>query len=403
MGGLDLEDDGAALELDTDRLEPPEPEPAETSGRAFAPDIPDLGGEGEVLEFSAEDLEALARYGPPPTGPVATVQYALTTRRRSAELRAEASRICAGMEQAKVELVDVLAQLGERARVARYKGRGTAPLLAAVDAAVQDASSAQEAVGAELRRHEARLQEIDQQMDGLRSQMAAPEAQEAQLAGKLGQYQESRRQLEMRTKRIDIELRNAQQLMARHQAAAGDPAKQAEAAQLAPQAAAMQANLPALQAERSQLTTQNGQLNAPIQELTGHVQAVRQQLEGFKTQRVALLRQRQDEEELHQNNTRSASSHSQQAEDAMKDKLCTVGRVVRGDRNAPDWAQELFPMVDKRAESYGKLHHEHEKHQQAAMAYDQEAAKKGLITLAGGAGLALLALFLLIALASALS
>lgn len=414
--GEDVDED-APLELDTGYTPPPTygtpmPDEVELSGGPMTPPpgaatsfvppplLPMVDErDEEPVEFEPEQLEELAKYGPVPGNLIETVKYALTVRKRSAELKTEALRVAEGLEASRGAVLDEMARLGERARVAGYRTKALEPLLAAVEEADRDAESAADAVAAERRRHRQSMQEIEDKLDELRQRMEQPRLQERQLSGKQAKLKETRRQLELQIKRVEIEIRNGEAAIA----AADNPPEDQDRTALEARADQVRVKLPEFQAKRQQLRSRTAQLDEPQAELEGKIEVVERQLKELRAERAALLDSREKEEARHQANTSGATDQSKQARELARNRLAEVGRALRLDRGAPGWAKELFSSLDSKVEAYQRVRREHQRFVQASEHYDQESVKRGYTVLAGGAGLLVIGLIALVSLLALLS
>jgi hypothetical protein len=399
MRDLDDEGDGAGLELDTGRYDPPParitappPKLTPATGTALHPSVvPSHAGfpmipsftRDEEIDFDPEELHEAARFGPVPSGFFGSASYALKVRKRTAELVAEAAKLEPAVARTRDELIEELSRLGERARVAGYKGpKEIEALLAAVEAADRNAENAEGAKSVEHRRHERQLAEIEERIEVARDNMEEPRRKEAQLAGELGNKEEERRQLEMRIKRLEISIRAAEDVIARKQAGSQPAEGDAKAVEDASK------RLPALQAERQQLRTLNSHLDEPIADLRGRLERARDDMAELKAERAAATKARDDELALHEANTKGAASQSEQARQQLTLNLAEIGRAVRLDRNAPSWALEIYPPIDQCAQSYAKLWADRQRFLRAAESFDPSVVQRGYILLFGGAGVA---------------
>jgi hypothetical protein len=408
----DEDAEGPSLELDTASLTPPPsrltpsparltpppsgaPHPSVAPSHTGFPLIPSFTTD-EPPEFDPEELFEKAKFGPVPANVLGAVSYALKVRTRSAELHAEATSIQPNVAKARDEVIEELSRLGERARVAGYKGnKEVESLLAAVAAADRSAESAEGAKSVEQRRHAQKMEEIDARIESVRERMEEPRLKESQLAGELGAKEGERRQLEMRIKRLEIEIRAAEEVIARSQT----PGAQQPGSDSAALDAASD-KLPSLQSELQQLRAKNSHLDDPIAELRARVAKVREELNGLKSERAAATKARDEEQALHEANNRGASSQSAQAQEELKVNLAEIGRAVRYDRNAPKWALELYPSVDEAAYTYAKLWTDHHRCLAAADSFDRSVVQKGYIMMFSGAGLAFVLVLSLLVLAS---
>lgn len=390
-------DDEPELELDTSRpLAKATPAPTPRPSGFGIPVIPSFTRE-EPPDYDPDELHEKARYGAPPSSLLGAVSYALAVRKRSAELLAEAARLEPGVARAREELIEEMARLGERARVAGYKGstQDIAALLAAVEAADRTAENAEGAKSVEQRRHAQAMEEIEARIESVRERMEAPRLKEAQLAAELGAKEGERRQLEMRIKRLEIEIRAAEEVAARGQTSG---AQQPAADPAALRAAS--AKLPGLQSELQALRARASHLDDPIAELRARVARAHEELGALKAERAAAAKAREDELALHQANTRGASTQSEQARQELKLYLAEIGRAVRMDRNAPSWAYELYPDIDERAHTYGALWNDRQLCLASANAFDRSTVQKGYVVMLGSAGLAFALVIGLLVLAS---
>ena len=372
--------------------------PAASQGLALA--LIDKVNEQE--EFDPDELDQVSGFGPIPSSPVDVIKYTLRVRKRSAELVTEAERIGSGMSQAKKELDDVLARLGERAQVAGFDSPQVSKLLEEVASADVQASNAQEALSVERRRHQTKIAEIDKVLEGFRAQMAQPRRREAKLAGQLGAKQEEARQLELRIQRLDIEFRNAEALITRHENEAANPEGTPDA-ELARKAQAIRAKLPGIKAQREELSALRKQMEGPIEELTKALGQVRESLSQLRQKRIAVTTKREEEDTLHVQNTKRASSQTAEASKTAKSKLAQIGRTIRleGD-DSPPWAVELFDEIDVKAKTVHGLLVDARMHKLAAETFDPSTVKKGYLFMGAGVGLALLVLLALLILVSSL-
>lgn len=392
---------GAEIDLGGPMASPSTPPPASVSSVHGIPVLPSFTQDDEPLDFDPEEIAEVAKFGPVPGGLVETIKYSFLVKSRVAELKDDASRLESSLEQARKDLKDELVRLGERARVAGFKSKLSDTLMAEVEAADRDAESAQDAIATERRRHRAAVEEIEEKLEALRKKMEGPRLRESKLAGELAAREESRRQLEQRLKRIEIEIRNSDGAIARAREASAAEEEGQDLAALEKLAQEAQEKLPKLQSQRQQFRAQNAQLDEPIEELRAAVETVRDQLRALKSERSALYEARDAEEVQHKKHTSGASNKSQEAQAVVHNKLAEIGRAVRLDRNAPAWALELFPGVDTKAGAFNRLNLDYQRSLQAAEAFDHASVKRGYLILGGGAGLILvgfIALLVLVAL-----
>lgn len=398
-------DGGSGLELDTGYQSPASvhpsvvPRPSSVPSVAGVPQIPSLAEE-EPLDFEPEELEELAKYGSPPANIFASVSYAMRVRRRSSELKEKAKDFEPGLNHSKSELIEELARLGERARVGGYSSKMVTPLLAQVEAADRSAASAKDANASELKRHLTKMEELEARLEEVGRQIEKPRQQERSLSSQLAAQEEKRRHIEMRLKRAEIEIRNAEDLVARAHQPAGEGANPKDHEKVVEETATAQSSLPSLQDDRQKLRSENALLEDPITDLRETITKVRAEVDSFKKLRTELSSSRDEEEALHKSNKEGISSQSDQAQNKAKTTLAEIGRFIRYDRNAPGWAQELYPSIDQRAIGYLKLWEDHQRCVQAAEAFDHGAVKRGYIVMASGAGLFGLGFVALIAILS---
>ncbi len=355
----------------------------------------------EVEEFDPDDLDRVSGYGPIPSSPIDVIKYTLRVRKRTAELISESERIGAGMSQARKELDDVLARLGERAQVAGYESDKVSKLLQEVASADAKASTAQEALAFERRRHQSKIAEFEKLLDALRAKMAQPRQREAKLAGQLGAKQEEARQLDMRIKRLEIEFRNAEELIARHESESTNPEATPDA-ELSRKAQALRSKLPTLRSQREELKALRSQMDGPLEELTNALEQIRAGLSELRQKRVSINKMRDEEDALHAQNNKRASSQTEEASQKAKSKLSEVGRSIRLEGSAPTWAEELFEEIDEKAEAVRGLLVESRMHKNAAKAFDPQTVKKGYIYMGAGVGLILMVLLLLLVVISSI-
>lgn len=395
--GFELEAIGDMASLLSEDLDGPEP-----ANRTPTKEL--SGGKADEVEaeFDPDELAEVAQFGPPPSSLLDTVRYALKVRKRAAELRAEAGKLEPALEPARRELENDLKRLGERAQVAGYSSAKTSALLEEVAVADARASNAQVTLTTERQRHEARLEELDKELDQVRAEMNQPRQREARLAGQLAAKQEERRQIDLRVQRIDIEVRNAEALIARHEAPL-DAAQGEVDADLARKANEQRARLPGLHAAREELMAQRQHLEAPIDELSRELERVRAVLMELKDQRTGIGKARDEEESLHMRNKDLAANQTAEASQAARAKLAEVGRLIRIEPASPAWAQELFPEIDRKAARYHELRLSNARLLKAAESFDPKTVRKGYVILAAAGGLIVAAGIALISVISVLT
>jgi hypothetical protein len=391
-GGLDGEgpDDEAEIELAAPGGPEQAPRPSEAERQspahsAFSRPIYGLAADVVSVEIAPEELAEIAGFGPAPSSLLDSVRYVFKVRSRSAELRAAVQKIAPSLEPARRELETELKRLGERAQVAGYDSAAIASLLDDAAAADARASDAQTSLASERRRHEARIEELDRELDAVRAEMTPPRQREARLSGQIAAKQEEQRQIDLRLQRIDIEIRNAEVLIARHEAP-GAPSQGGNVADLSSKADELRGKLPGLRATRGELQAERQHLDAPVAELTREIERVRVVLEEFKIKRAAIAKARDEEDALHSSNRTSVSSQTAEASQAVHAKLAEVGRLVRIEPDPPAWARELFPEIDRKAARYTELRTTSERNTKAAESFDPRAVRKGYIVLAAAGG-----------------
>lgn len=370
-------------ELDLDGAPSPAAPPAEKAAqaRASAP-----AGRPSTLEGGALldpfEVDDVAKFGPKPASPFATPAYALRVRKRSAELAAEVHVASRELAAAREERLEVLAKLGERARVAGYSSDDVSPALAAVESAERQASGAEDAAAGERERHKAQLAELQAQIERVNARMQSPRATEASLTGQVAAREEQKRRAVHVLGQAEAALRAAEAQLEAARADATDPEAPARAS-------AVEAGLPALVAGREGARTAVAQLEGPIEELRTELAAVRAELDALAAERKSHVDAREAERKRHDEAMRNAASASDHASKTVRDRLAQVGEIVRYEGPADPWAKELFASIDQRTERVNAALRKHALLEAAAASFDQAAVRQGYVVIAAGAALVL--------------
>jgi hypothetical protein len=372
-GGWD--DDDELAPLPGLEVESPARAPAEPSAAPQAP-TSKRGGEGGAdaakapLEVDPYEVKVLAAFGPPPANPLASVPYAIRVVMRRRELRTALAGVRASLEAAEARVLDRLADLGGLVRPAAESDPAFAALLKPLVSAMSVKQSRESAAADADAQFRAKVAELDAALAALTAPIERAQAEAAARGKAADEASGLQKKHEARRKRVDIEVRSAQQRLASAETSATDRASaqaviaQADGERAARAAEEQQATLLAQQAE-----AQAAQARKAVAELTAKSDALREQ------------RRRAEAEFSRAGQVRGEGIGA--ADRELRVALIDLGRRVK-DRpigGEPESApMRRRDVVDAEAQ-VRKLQHELEKHLRALEVADERSVRMGLVIL----------------------
>ncbi len=334
----------------------------------------DAARPGATLEIDAYEVRALADYGEPPHGIVQAVPYAIRVTLRRRELRRALATVRTALTEAERRRDDRLVELGQQMRPVIEGNpeleQAAAPL-AVAEKTKQAREAALQSASGEFRE---RVAGIDRDIAAQDEPLArwAKDTQERQKAWEAAD--ELRKRHEARSKRVAIELRNAQAKLERPETA---PADRQQA----------QAFIQAAQGERATRAAEEKLATDQAKEAETKLALSRRGLADVEATIAALRKRRRaiEDEFARQGAVRAEGIDAASRE--VRGALLEIGRkVVRDgiDAAAPGVPAAIPGLLGqlRDAEAHSKrLQYDLEKHLRALDAADDAAVKKGRVLL----------------------
>lgn len=337
------------------------------------------------IDLDAYEVLAFADYGPIPQKPWESPAYAVRVLLRQRYLRQSLVRARAEHERLGNAHLDALVALVERTRPALEASDDGARLLAPIRDIEQRARSRGEALESTSAEFAAKVAEIDREIVAAEQACTVESEKAAELAAVVERAEGELSRAEGKQKRVDIEIRAAQQAA---RAAAGPDAT------VAPPEHAEK--LSALAAEREARVAEVARARGVVDEAKKPLVEQQRVVAGHERRIAEVRKKRKALEEVYQRQMAVRSEGLSEVEKERRAAMADIARRLLAHSRAPidEGARAAVLSAD---EARKKANVELEKHVRALDAYDKKRLKEGIAIVGGAFALFLLLLVVLAA------